>query len=39
MARGEKQPVTNKVLESALLLENETAGRNYKIVSRRLLVS
>ncbi|XP_059459747.1 uncharacterized protein LOC132189174 isoform X2 [Corylus avellana] len=37
MARGEKQPVTNKVLERALLLEKETVGRNYKIVSRRRL--
>ncbi|XP_062163351.1 uncharacterized protein LOC133870278 [Alnus glutinosa] len=37
MARGEKQPLTNKVIESALLLKKKMVGRNYKMVSQRLL--
>jgi hypothetical protein len=39
MARGEKQPLTNKVIESALLLKKKMVGRKYKMVSQRLLVS
>ena len=39
MVKEEKQPVTSKGLESALLLDKESVENNYKVVPQKLLVS